>query len=241
MTRQHAVNGRGEASAKRHATLARKKAEEELEDREWANWIEQQSAVADSSVETLSRRLRDARDLRRKTTDLSNHLDGFYEEVDKLAKGKTLFEVTPLVMAEANQLIKDVKQVVAGDPFLDRVKEFVAAGNNPVYPDVVIALRTIRQSLARSAERLKDSEKDIDVRLTTARTIAAALHVYRESESNDLPTLGEVRQGLREIGVVDKSWFHRSLLGDEAGERQFDIDRLERVESLRELLEGTHA
>src|SRR5690349_5497199 len=143
MTESGSASTRDEAVLKRQATLARKKAEEERANRERTGWIEKQSAVADKSVERLSAKLQEIRSLRRRTTDLSDHLAGFYEEVDKLAKGKALLEVTPLVMAEANQLIRDAMEVVTGDQFLDRVKEFVAAGNNPVYPDVVIALRSI--------------------------------------------------------------------------------------------------
>ena len=81
-------------------------------------------------------------------------MDGFYEEIDKLTKGKALMEVTPLMLEQVNDVIRDSKAMVKGDTYLDRIKEFVSAGNNPLYPDVLVTLRALQQVLERFEENL---------------------------------------------------------------------------------------
>src|SRR5258708_6722087 len=132
---------------------AQKRAErEESERQEAATLAARRKAQLDEVRLVVGKRgglLREVSRRQRRRDDLADHLAGFYEEIDKLAKGKALLEVTPLVLEEANQIIRDAKAIITEDTYLDRTKEFVAAGNNPVYPDVVVALRTVRQALER--------------------------------------------------------------------------------------------
>ncbi len=60
-----------------------------------------------------------------------------------------MLEVTNRALEETNSIISDAKGIVGDDPYLKRTHEFVAAGNNPVYPDVLFALRSVLQSLDR--------------------------------------------------------------------------------------------
>jgi hypothetical protein len=78
-----------------------------------------------------------------------SHLDGFYKEVDKLAKGKALFPATDMIVEGTNSIIRDAKDIIDGDVYVDRLKEFVPAGDNPVYPDILMAARTIQQAATR--------------------------------------------------------------------------------------------
>ena len=39
-----------------------------------------------------------------------SHLAGFYDEVDKLAKGKSLVEATDMIVEGANNIIRDAKR-----------------------------------------------------------------------------------------------------------------------------------
>jgi hypothetical protein len=93
--------------------------------------------------------------------NLSSHLEGFYAEIAILAKGKTLVEVTPLVVDQINDIIRDAKVIVQNDVYLDRIKEFVPAGNNPVYPDVLIVARAVRQGLERCESGFDDHARHI--------------------------------------------------------------------------------
>ena len=110
----------------------------------------QQLEIAKRAVDALQEKLRIILRNAKSCAALSNHLEGFYEEIDKLAKGKTLVPVTDLVVQEANDIVRDAKALITSDTYLDRVKEFVPAGDNPVYPDVLLSIRAVRQSLERA-------------------------------------------------------------------------------------------
>lgn len=171
------------------------------------------------------RRLRDAtRPLKKLSIQrqaLASHLDGFYAEVDKLAKGRTMLEVTPLILDQANEIIRDAKAIVTGDVYLDRMKEFVPAGNNPLYPDVVVVMRGVQHSLQRAKERFGDRSNRIRDRLVKAETIATALEIYFEGDDpDDLPTKENVEAIIEN---VEPDCFYEA----DDGENYFDFDFLD--------------
>lgn len=109
-----------------------------------------------AAVAKLEIALRSARDKDERCEALTSHLLGFYEEVDKLTKGKALLEATDLIVEHANDVVRDAKTLIEGDPHLDRIKEFVPAGNNPVYPDVLLTARAVQQALMRFQSQIKN-------------------------------------------------------------------------------------
>jgi hypothetical protein len=115
---------------------------------------EQQKDAATKGLHNIESTIGLMADLNSEARDLLNHVQGFYLEVDKLAKGKAMLEVTQRILDETNLIISDAKRLAKNDPFLSRTKEFVTAGNNPVYPDVVVTIRTVQQSLDRLLERI---------------------------------------------------------------------------------------
>jgi hypothetical protein len=94
---------------------------------------EQMNAAA-QATRRLREALRQVKKIISQRHALESHLDGFYSEVDKLAKGRAMLEVTPFVLEQTNEIIKDAKTIVTQDVHLDRIKEFVAAGNIPCTP-----------------------------------------------------------------------------------------------------------
>ena len=84
----------------------------------------QQLEIAKAAAERLETALHSARDKSERSEALANHLSGFYgfyEEVDKLAKGKALVEATDLIVEHANAIVQDAKALIQGDSYLDRV------------------------------------------------------------------------------------------------------------------------
>ena len=173
------------------------------------------------AVQKLEQRLQTERNSAKKYAELTSHLDGFYEEIDKLAKGKAMLEVTDLVVETANNIVRDAKSIIVDDAYLGRVKEFVPAGTNPVYPDVLVTLRTVRQAVSRFGEGRTDHEKQLLKELSDARTFAAALTCYLED--NEWPSKEAVDRKL-DVGTASASWFFES----DDGEVYFDFDRLDR-------------
>jgi hypothetical protein len=128
-----------------------------------------------------------------------SHLQGLYDEVDKLAKGKSLLPTSDLLVELVNSLITDTKNLVFRDEYLDRLKTFVPAGNNPNYPDVLIALRILQQTLERFASLLETETARHSDTGTQLATILGALQVacqdeidfYANSEATDEGSEGE--------------------------------------------------
>jgi hypothetical protein len=79
----------------------------------------------------------------------SSELDGLYEELDKIYKKAPEEQISNLTLDNVNNLIKDTKQMIEEDPYIDRIKEFVPAGDNPEYRDVIMVLRQLRQGMDR--------------------------------------------------------------------------------------------
>ena len=156
--------------------------------------------------------------------ELSSHLNGFYEEINKLAKGKALLEVTPLMLGQANDIIRDSKGLIEGDTYLDRIKEFVPAGNNPLYPDVLVILRAIQQGVGRYGANLAQDEKRIKETLAVARTIVTALELHLGGVA--CPTKDQVQENIAVGPVADSCFYfdHGAFVG------LFDFSRLDRAD-----------
>jgi len=190
----------------------------------------QQLEVANASKDALEKVLKSVHETQIRRKDLYGHLLGFYEEIDKLAKGKTLFEVTPLILQQANDIVRDAKGIGTGDTYLDRIREFVPAGNNPVYPDVLVVMRLVQQGLERCRERLEAREKRILRLIKKARTVAGGLDYYFSEK--EVPSKEDL-EAL--VGKVDNSYFSWD---ENANANYFDLSLLDDEDLKSALSEG---
>ena len=202
--------------ARKAATQERRKREaDELRARRTG-----QLSIAEGELSKLEEAVRVARERKSRHDTLASHLIGFYEEVDKLAKGRALMESTALIVEQANDIIRDAKGIIDGDPYLDRVKEFVPAGNNPLYPDVLMVARSVQQCLGRTAKSLADHERRTTRLRRDAKTIVAALRFFLEH--NEHPLREDIEAALD--GKSPDDWFFE----DEEGNSCFHFERLDR-------------
>jgi len=93
---------------------------------------------------------------------ISSELDGLYQELDKIYKKAPGEQISNLTVENVNNLIKDTKEIIREDPYIDRVKEFVPAGDNPEYRDVIIVLRQLKQGLNRFKRSYFYEREDLD-------------------------------------------------------------------------------
>ena len=84
-----------------------------------------------------------------KLKQIESELDGLYQELDKICKKAPQEEISDLTVENANQLIKDTKEIMKEDPYIELIKEFVPAGDNPEYRDAIVVLRQLKNGLAR--------------------------------------------------------------------------------------------
>ena len=173
------------------------------------------------AVRKLEQRLQTERNNARTYAELTSHLEGFYEEIDKLAKGKAMLETTDLVVETTNIIIRDAKGIIVDDSYMERVKEFVPAGTNPVYPDVLVTLRTVRQAVARFGEGRTGHEKQLLRKLGEATTVLAALKCCLEGK--DWPSKEDLENELDQE-AASSVW----LFEGNDGEEYFDFERLDR-------------
>lgn len=184
--------------------------------------IEQLKQVV-PAIEKLEKALRIIHERQMHEQELASHLTGFYEEIDKLAKGKSLVEVTDLVVEQANDVIRDAKTIIESDTYLKRIKEFVPAGTNPVYPDILLVIRAIQQSLIRSQASSEQRRKRIAGLLLEGKTIRGALSCYVDHKVIS-PAKEQVEY------VLDSSVSSRWFPGNFSSGYHFDFHRLDRYE-----------
>jgi hypothetical protein len=214
---REAKKAKAEAEERRVNELRRKRAE--------------QLKITRSAVERIKSSLQQLNNGIAQSKALSSHVEGFYEEIGKLAKNRTLLEVTDLAVEQANHIIHEAKAIIKGDAYLERVKEFVPAGNNPFYPDVLLTARLVLQSLERFDEASEARNRHLTSTLRSAKTIEFALSHYLEND--DAPSEQSVRAA---VGLVDGAWFKKSASDpmipsfDSGGVSSFDFDRLDRIE-----------
>ena len=125
MTEAKTSQSESDAAAARAAKKAAEEAEEERTAKELRTRRTLQLENSQAAVKKLAGELKDVKKTAKRCETLSNHSGGFYDETNKLAKGKTLIEATPLFVDQANDIIRDAKDIVKNDIYLDRIKEFV--------------------------------------------------------------------------------------------------------------------
>ncbi len=81
----------------------------------------------------------------------ASELKGLYEEANKLSKKGPATRISDLELSSVNNIIGIVSKFLKGDPFIDRLAEFVPAGENPEYREVVLILRQLIQGMNRVA------------------------------------------------------------------------------------------
>lgn len=175
--------------------------------------------AAESKLRQADAALRALREQVRRREALADHLDTFYAEVDKLAKGNRQIEATNLAVNQANEIIRDAKAVVAGDVYLDRVKEFVPAGENPIYPDVLLVAATVQAAVRRTKSVLAEEEKRLYETWLQAGTLAAAAGLLLEH--GETPLWADVKHALGEKPAVQ--WFYNA----EDDRTYFNLDRFD--------------
>jgi hypothetical protein len=137
---------------------------------------EEQRKKQEEEIEKLRRqRRRKEIKFRIRWEQISSELNGLYEELDKIYKKAPEEQISGLTVENVNQLIKDTKEITQGDPYIDRIKEFVPAGDNPEYRDVIMVLRQLRQGL----DRFKRSY------LSESVSLSALVDELRELESEE--------------------------------------------------------
>jgi hypothetical protein len=164
----------------------------------------EQLAQIGESISVLERRLYECmHNQRDQLTLLDSVSRGLYDEIDKLAKKAPAEPITDLALGQINDVIRETKQLVTSDPYVQRLSEFVPAGDNPQHRDAVIVLRQIRQGLERFGKQLDSLIDLLRFRLRDAQGIHVAIQLSLEGHTE------VTREELKEYGVdVSSDWIY---------------------------------
>jgi hypothetical protein len=180
---------------------------------------QQQSAI-EEAIRILAGKLESLQQNTQRLDLLESVSLGLYDELDKLAKKAGAEEVTDLVLEQVNDVIREVKELIQEDPYVQRYREFVPAGNNPQHRDVVVVLRQIRQALDRFASTLEPKRNGLKALLSDARGVRIAIMFSLEGQ---------------QIVTQDDLRLNKASVGDEwmttdAFPPEFNFDRLDEAD-----------
>jgi len=109
---------------------------------------------------------------------------GLYDEIDKLSKKAPSEPVTDLVLTQVNEVIRETKELIVDDSYVQRLQEFIPAGDNPQHRDAVVVMRQVRQGLQRFHSQLEPLAEQLKIHLLNAKGIEVALQIYLAGNSS---------------------------------------------------------
>jgi hypothetical protein len=161
-----------------------------------------QLAALDQVVDALTKKLADLHQKKQKVELLQSVSLGLYDEMDKMAKKAGADQVTDLALEQVNEFIKDAKALMAEDTYVQRQKQFVAAGDNPQYRDVVVVMRQLRQGLERLDAGVAPQLTLWREALADAKGVRVAVQLILEN--NEPVSKDELKE--REVSAKPRWW-----------------------------------
>jgi hypothetical protein len=169
-------------------------------------------------IVTLKDRLEEVEQGRDTLPLLESVANALYQEIDKLCKKAPAEPITDLVLEEVNNTIKETKQLAGSDPYVQRLNEFVPAGDNPQQRDVIVVLRLVQGGLERYAKDAANERAEIRSALAMADGVEIALQLYLAGHE----TVNE--DYLEEYGAHPSNYWFSGVYP-----RQFNFDRLDEI------------
>ncbi len=179
----------------------------------------------DQVVDVLTKRLDDLRQKKQKVDLLQSASLGLYDELDKLAKKAGADQVTDLALEQVNEFVRDAKTLMPEDAYVQRQKEFVAAGDNPEHRDVVFVMRQLRQGLERFDANVTSLQTRWKESLADARGVRVAVQLLQDDDCEAV-SKGDLDEN--EVAVKDRWWVEI----DDFQEPVFSVDVLDRTNIL---------
>jgi DNA polymerase III alpha subunit len=118
--------------------------------------------------DVMARKRSEEKDLasRQKTRleQVSSVAKALYDEMDKLNKKAPKVPISELSLQKVNKLIKSAKELMKDedDEFVQDIGEFIPAGNNPEYRDVVLVLGQVKAGLDRFGQSLGKRLRELE-------------------------------------------------------------------------------
>ena len=169
--------------------------------------------------ETLGSRFRNEQEREQTWRVLDSVSQGLYDEMDKLSKKAPADTVTDRALRQVNDVIKESKDLLPDDGWIQRLNAFVPAGDNPQHRDVVLDLRQVRQGLERNKGLIDARIRKLSTLSVDASGIQVALEMFLSGDSSI------DKSSLKKRGVsMHDDWM------DAQYPHMFDFERLDGME-----------
>lgn len=176
-------------------------------------------------IVSIEPRLKKATECEKKQLKLLQSVSsGLYDEIDKLSKKAPAEKVTDLVLKQMNEVIKESKELVTEDVYVQRQQEFIPAGDNPQHRDAVVVMRQIIEGLKRFSSQLDTLIKQLKEHLKNVKGIETAIKLYLDGYES--VTEDELAEHDTE---VQSDWYIGSY-----GRKEFDFCKLDKVDLIDE-------
>lgn len=137
---------------------------------------------------------------KKRVDDLASVTKGLYDELDKLCKKAPAERITDLALSQVNDALSEARELIPGDKYVQKLKPFVSAGENPEHRDAVFVLRQLLDAFHRF-DSTNDSRLDWANKLAKeSRTMAAGLGLA--ADSGQTPSWSEMRNALGEDPAI---------------------------------------
>jgi hypothetical protein len=174
-------------------------------------------------IKKILAELHDAYAEKRKQSDQRSLLDsvsrGLYDELDKLSKKAPAEPITDLVLEHMNDVIRETKQLIVNDVYVQRLKECVAAGDNSQQRDALVLMRQVRDGLKRFETELNSQLTHLNTIIHDAESVECALKLFLSGKSQtiseqDMKKMGKDIPHRWQAGSYPSSHFDFDLLDD---------------------------
>lgn len=184
-----------------------------------------QLAELDTAVTSLEQYQATTKAAWTQLTQLESVADGVYDEIDKLTKKAPAETVTGLALEQINDIIRETKEASPDDKYLQRLKEFVPAGDNPELRDALMVLRQVREGLKRLRGNLESRTKQAAAILPEARFLLNSLRHHFDYGSG--PSHDALENLLEDEQIAVKMELIKKWSAGGYGARHFNYDKLD--------------
>lgn len=175
-------------------------------------------------IQKLETQLKENRKKQKQLALLTSVSTGLYDEIDKLSKKAPAEPITDLVLEHVNDVIKETKELVLEDPYIQKLNPWVPAGDNPQHRDVVVVLKQLLLGLKRFSTTVTPERDSINFRLDPAKTVCASLKFFLLNKS--VPDKSDITG----LGINPSAGWFTNNIGNYGQNPCFDFARLDKTD-----------
>lgn len=151
----------------------------------------------------------------------------FYAEVELLTKKKTDAPFTRFMTQQLNELITDIRTIGEKDRFIDRIRKFESAGNEPENREVLIIMGKVLRGLDKLREELEPEKLEIERRISEADLLVECIEHFLVHD--EILLLSDIT-GIESHNAYEFRKYEFNEWFEYSGLYEFSFDRLDEID-----------